>query len=137
MTGISFQRWPGSIRGITRRRHRSSSRQYWRSSWCWWSGKFAALFSITLFAEWLFYMLTTSTVFIFRKKQPDAPRPYRVWGYPVVPAIFVLCSAVLLFYTFKQNVKNSAWGSLVMLAGVPIYYLFASRKEKTRPGKTS
>lgn len=92
-------------------------------------GKFSALFSITLFAEWLFYMLTTSTVFIFRRREPNAPRPYRVWGYPVVPALFVLCSAVLLFYTFKQNVKNSAWGSLVMAAGIPVYYIFASRKK--------
>lgn len=91
-------------------------------------GKFQALFSITLFAEWLFYMLTTSTVFIFRKREPDRPRPYRVWGYPVVPALFVLCSAVLLVYTFAANVRNSAWGSLVMLAGIPVYYAFASRK---------
>jgi APA family basic amino acid/polyamine antiporter len=92
-------------------------------------GKFQALFSITLFAEWLFYMLTTSTVFIFRKREPDRPRPYRVWGYPVVPAVFVLCSAVLLFYTFRQDLRNSAWGSLVILAGVPVYYIFASRKK--------
>ena len=91
-------------------------------------GKFQALFSITLFAEWLFYMLTTSTVFMFRRREPDRPRPYRVWGYPVVPAVFVLCSAVLLIYTFATNVKNSAWGSLVILAGVPVYYLFRSRR---------
>lgn len=91
-------------------------------------GKFQALFSITLFAEWLFYMLTTSTVFMFRRREPDRPRPYRVWGYPVVPAVFVLCSAVLLIYTFATNMRDSAWGSLVMLAGVPVYYMFASRK---------
>ena len=90
-------------------------------------GKFQALFSITLFAEWLFYMLTTSTVFMFRRREPDRPRPYKVWGYPVVPAVFVICSAVLLLYTFATNVKNSAWGSLVMLAGVPVYYLFRAR----------
>jgi APA family basic amino acid/polyamine antiporter len=91
-------------------------------------GKFQALFSITLFAEWLFYMLTTSTVFIFRKREPNRPRPYRVWGYPIVPALFVLCSSILLFYTFKQDIRNSAWGSLIMAAGIPVYYVFASRK---------
>lgn len=96
-------------------------------------GKFQALFSITLFAEWLFYMLTTSTVFLFRKREPDRPRPYRVWGYPVVPAVFVLCSAVLLVYTFAANVRNSAWGSVVMLAGVPVFYLFAGRKKARHP----
>ena len=92
-------------------------------------GKFQALFSITLFAEWLFYMLTTSTVFIFRRREPERPRPYRVWGYPVVPAVFIVASAVLLYYTFTLNVKNSVWGSLVMLAGVPVYYAFARRKK--------
>ncbi|MGZ4838279.1 MAG: APC family permease [Terriglobales bacterium] len=93
--------------------------------------KFQALFSITLFAEWLFYMLTTSTVFIFRRREPDASRPYRVWGYPVVPAVFILASAVLLFYTFADNVRNSLLGSLVMIAGIPVYYLFAGRRAAT------
>ncbi len=97
-------------------------------------GKFQALFSITLFAEWLFYMLTTSTVFMFRRRQPDAPRPYRVWGYPVVPALFILASAVLLYYTFTQNVRNSFFGSLVILAGVPVYYVFKRRIGKTTAG---
>ncbi len=92
-------------------------------------GKFQALFSITLFAEWLFYMLTTSTVFIFRRRQPDAPRPYRVWGYPVVPAVFVLASAVLLAYTFASNVRNSIIGSAVIILGVPVYFAFAFDRE--------
>jgi APA family basic amino acid/polyamine antiporter len=92
-------------------------------------GKFQALFSITLFAEWLFYMLTTSTVFIFRKREPQRPRPYRVWGYPLVPAIFILASAVLLYYSFSQNLRNSLWGSLVILAGVPVYYAFGRRRK--------
>ncbi len=87
-------------------------------------GKFQALFSITLFAEWLFYMLTTGTVFIFRRREPEAVRPYRVWGYPVVPIIFVLASAVLLFYTFVSNVRNSLIGLMVMAAGIPVYFLF-------------
>jgi APA family basic amino acid/polyamine antiporter len=91
-------------------------------------GKFQALFSITLFAEWLFYMLTTSTVFLFRRRQPEAPRPYRVWGYPVVPAVFIAASAVLLLYTFAANVRNSLLGSLVMLAGVPVYFLFRGKR---------
>jgi APA family basic amino acid/polyamine antiporter len=97
--------------------------------------KFEALFSITLFAEWLFYMLTTSTVFIFRRREPNTPRPYKVWGYPVVPAIFVLCSAVLLYYTFTQNVRNSLLGSLVMAAGIPVYFLFAGRRGEIRTKK--
>ncbi len=91
-------------------------------------GKFQALFSITLFAEWLFYMLTTGTVFIFRRREPDAPRPYRVWGYPVVPVVFIAASAVLLVYTFATNVRNSLLGLVVMAAGVPVFYAFRARR---------
>ena len=74
------------------------------------AGSFQQLFSLTLFAEWLFYMLITSTVFIFRRREPDAPRPYRVWGYPAVPVLFIAASAVLLYYTFAANVRNSLLG---------------------------
>ncbi len=91
-------------------------------------GKFQALFSITLFAEWLFYMLTTSTVFIFRRREPDTPRPYRVWGYPVVPIVFIVASAVLLYYTFTQNLRDSFLGLLVMAAGIPVYWIFARKR---------
>jgi len=51
-----------------------------------------------------------------------------VWGYPVVPAIFVLVSAALLYYTFSDNLKSSAGGCLAMVAGVPVFYFFAWRR---------
>jgi APA family basic amino acid/polyamine antiporter len=88
------------------------------------AGSFQELFSLTLFAEWLFYMLVTSTVFIFRRREPGAPRPYRVWGYPAVPALFIVASAVLLYYSFTENIRNSAAGTAVILAGIPVFYLF-------------
>jgi APA family basic amino acid/polyamine antiporter len=96
------------------------------------AGSFRQLFSLTLFAEWLFYLLVTTTLFIFRRREPDAPRPYRVWGYPVVPAVFIAASAVLLYYTFTDNVRNSLLGLLVMLAGVPVYLVFARRQHAAR-----
>lgn len=89
------------------------------------AGNFQQLFSITLFAEWLFYMITSTTVFVFRRREPDAPRPYKTWGYPVVPAIFILASAVLLYYTFTSSFKNSIAGSVIILAGIPVYLFFA------------
>jgi APA family basic amino acid/polyamine antiporter len=88
---------------------------------------FRQLFTLAIFAEWLFYMITASTVFIFRRREPEAVRPYRVWGYPVVPALFVLASAILLYYTFTDNLLNSALGCLVILAGVPVFYHFRRR----------
>jgi len=91
-------------------------------------GSFRQFFSLTIFSEWLFYMLTASTIFVFRLRDPDAPRPYRVWGYPVVPLLFVVASGVLLYYTFADNVRNSALGCLVILAGIPVFYAFARRR---------
>jgi APA family basic amino acid/polyamine antiporter len=91
-------------------------------------GSFRQLFSLAIFSEWLFYMIASSTVFVFRRRDPAAPRPYRVWGYPIVPALFVLASAILLYYTFTDNLRNSALGSLVILSGVPVFYFFARRR---------
>jgi len=88
---------------------------------------FRQLFTLAIFAEWLFYMITSTTIFVFRRREPEAPRPYRVWGYPIVPALFVLASGVLLYYTFTDNLLNSAVGSLVILAGVPVFYYFRRR----------
>src|SRR5262245_53629691 len=62
-------------------------------------GNFRQFFSLAIFAEWLFYMIAGSTVFVFRRREPNAPRPYKVWGYPVVPVLFVIASGVLLYYT--------------------------------------
>ncbi len=66
-------------------------------------------------------MVAASTVFVLRRKEPDAPRPYRTWGYPVVPALFVIAAAVLLYYTFTENLRNSVGGVVVIVAGVPVY----------------
>lgn len=92
------------------------------------AGSFRQLFSLAIFAEWLFYMISASTVFVLRRKEPDAPRPYRTWGYPAVPALFIAAAAILLYYTFAENIRNSAWGVAVIAAGVPIYAYFASGK---------
>jgi APA family basic amino acid/polyamine antiporter len=95
-------------------------------------GSFRQFFSLAIFAEWLFYMIAASTVFVFRRREPGAARPYRVLGYPVVPAIFILASAGLLYYTFTSNLANSALGCVVILAGVPVFYLFARRRDLSR-----
>src|SRR5947208_16433678 len=92
-------------------------------------GSFRQFFSLAIFAEWLFYMVAASTVFLFRRREPGAPRPYRVWGYPMVPSLFVLAAAVLLYFTFRDNWPNSGYGSLVILAGMPVFYLFARKRQ--------
>jgi APA family basic amino acid/polyamine antiporter len=92
---------------------------------------FRKFFSLAIFAEWLFYMIAGSTVFVFRHRDPDADRPYRVWGYPVVPLLFVVASALLLFFTFRDNLPISAYGLLAILAGIPVFLFFARQKQVT------
>lgn len=94
-------------------------------------GNFRQLFSLAIFSEWLFYMIAGSTIFVFRRREPHAPRAYRVWGYPVIPVLFVIASAVLLYYTFADNIRNSALGTLVILAGVPVFFYFAARRNSS------
>jgi APA family basic amino acid/polyamine antiporter len=92
-------------------------------------GAFKDLFSLAIFAEWLFYMIAASTIFVFRVREPNTPRPYRTWGYPVVPGLFIVAAAVLLRFTFLENLRNSIAGTLVILAGVPVYWWFAKQKQ--------
>jgi basic amino acid/polyamine antiporter, APA family len=91
-------------------------------------GSFRQLFSLAIFAEWLFYMIATSTVFVFRWREPEAPRPYRMFGYPVVPALFIAIAAVLLCYTFRGDWPNSFYGLLVILAGIPVFTWFRRKQ---------
>lgn len=93
-------------------------------------GNFRQLFSLAIFAEWLFYMIAGSTIFVFRWRDPQAARPYRVFGYPFVPALFILVAAVLLCYTFRGDWPNSFYGLLVILAGVPVFAWFRARKSR-------
>ncbi len=91
-------------------------------------GNFRQFFSLAIFAEWLFYMITASTVFVFRRRDPQIVRPYRVWGYPLVPGLFVAASAYLLCRIFAGNLLYSSLGSLIILAGIPVFYLFARNR---------
>jgi len=70
----------------------------------------------------------SSALFVFRKKLPSPPRRFRIWGYPLAPALFILASAALLYYTFISNLRYSALGCLVISAGIPVYYVFAFRR---------
>jgi APA family basic amino acid/polyamine antiporter len=84
-------------------------------------GRFQQLFELAIFAEWLFYMITATTVFVYRRKLPNAVRPYKVWGYPVLPALFVAAAGVLLFYSYAENWKNSLIGTAIILVGIPLF----------------
>ena len=89
---------------------------------------FRQLFSLTLFAEYVFYIAAAASVFVFRVKEPNASRPYRTWGYPVVPVLFIVGSAMLLYYSFRANVKYSLLEIAMIAAGVPFYLYFTVKR---------
>jgi len=89
-------------------------------------GRFQQLFELAIFAEWLFYMITATTIFYYRRHQPKAVT-YRVWGYPVVPALFVVAAGVLLYYSYAENLKNSLLGTAVILLGVPLHLIWRNK----------
>jgi APA family basic amino acid/polyamine antiporter len=91
------------------------------------SGSYDTLTDSVVFASWLFYGLSTGSLFIFRKTMADAPRPYRALGYPVVPVIFLLVTAALLVNTFVAAPRQALQGAAVLLAGLPLYWYW-SRK---------
>jgi APA family basic amino acid/polyamine antiporter len=91
------------------------------------SGTYDQLTDSLLFASWIFYGLVTSSVFVLRRKMPDAARPYRTLGYPVIPAIFVLVSAWLVVNTLIEKRIESVTGLVLILAGLPLFVWFRRR----------
>ncbi len=85
------------------------------------SGSFDQLTDMLIFASFFFYGLTTLGVFIMRVKEPSRERPYRVWGYPVIPAVFILFCLSLVVITFFTRPREAFLGALLMCAGIPVY----------------
>jgi APA family basic amino acid/polyamine antiporter len=84
--------------------------------------RFQQFFELAVFAEWLFYMLTATTVFVYRRNHPNQPRPYRVWGYPLLPAIFILSASAVLVSSYLGNLKGSLLGTALILLGLPVLW---------------
>lgn len=115
------------------------------------SGSFDILTDYVVFGSWVFYALVTSSIFLYRRKYPELARPYKAWGYPVVPVVFLLVAGWLLYTTFANDLplmtdglkligsgnigeglksigKTSSFaGSLLILLGLPVFYYFNKR----------
>ncbi len=91
------------------------------------SGTFDQLTDMIIFAVFIYYGATTLGVFILRRKMPDAPRPYKVWGYPIVPAIVIIFCVVLIINTVYTRPREASIGAVLMLTGVPMYFWFKKK----------
>ena len=92
------------------------------------SGTFDQLTDMIIFAVFIFYGATSLGVFILRRRMRDAHRPYKVWGYPVVPAVFILFCIGLFINTIATRPREAAIGMILILAGIPVYF-FMQRKQ--------
>ena len=88
------------------------------------AGSYDALLSYTTFGDWIFFGLTVAAVFSLRRRRPDLPRPYRVWGYPVLPGLFVLAAFGFVLINFVANQPQTSFGLAMILSGIPAFYLF-------------
>jgi APA family basic amino acid/polyamine antiporter len=96
------------------------------------TGSFDVLTDMLIFVSWFFYGMSALGIFVLRKKMKEYDRPYKVWGYPVVPFIFVLFTLIFLVATVYKDIRNydagqqpivnSVLGMIIVLAGIPVYY---------------
>jgi APA family basic amino acid/polyamine antiporter len=95
------------------------------------SGKYGDLLDMVSFIVVIFYVLTIGGIFILRRQRPEAERPYKAFGYPLLPAIYMLMgiSFCVLLIIYKPNFT---WpGLIITLMGIPLYYLAVSNSKKT------
>ena len=95
------------------------------------SGTFDQLTDMIIFSVFIFYGATALGVFILRHRIPDEHRPYKVWGYPVVPAVFILFCVGLFFNTIITRPREAAIGLILIFSGIPVYFFLKRKYSKT------
>lgn len=93
------------------------------------SGSYETLLDYAMFALWLSYGLMVAGVIVLRRKQPDLPRPYRMWGYPVTPVLFLAITAWFLINMLLTRPGPSFAGLLLIATGIPVYFVWAARRD--------
>ena len=91
------------------------------------SGTFEQIFTFAMFIAIAFWIIATAAVFTLRKKRPDLPRPYKTWGYPIVPAIFIIASCGILLNTLLEKPVEALAGIFLTALGIPAYFYWKRR----------
>ena len=96
-------------------------------------GEFQQLFTYVVFVGWIFYALGALAIFVYRRREPSLARPFRTPGYPLTPILFVLSAAAIVINTIVTQPKNVIFAIVLMVLGVPAYYMWRSRLAKAPP----
>ncbi len=99
----------------------------WASILCL-TGKYGALLDFVIIIALIFYILTIYGIFILRKKMPDAERPYKAFGYPFLPALYIVLASAVSIALLVTQTATCGWGVLIMLLGIPVYYLVKDKE---------
>jgi basic amino acid/polyamine antiporter, APA family len=124
--GLLFQ-WAGAVHPVYRTPHRAIVLQGAWSSVLVATGTYRVLFTRVVYTEWIFFGLLAASLFALRRRPHYAPR-YRIWGYPLLPALFVASAAAIVVNQVTHEPLDSAWGLGLVLAGLPVYYVWTRRK---------
>jgi len=92
-----------------------------------WKDSYNRLFTYVVLAEFVFYAMSCGAVIRLRRTAPDLPRPYKTWGYPVTPIVFILFSLWLVFNTAREQPADAAMSAVLILAGLPLYFFWRRR----------
>lgn len=126
--GLLF-RWVGDIHPKHRTPHKAIIIQAIWSSVLVVTGTYRALFTRVVYTEWIFFGLMTIGLFLLRRR-PGIKRDYSIWGYPVVPALFVISSFIIVVNQIISDPAESLFGLSLVGLGLPVYYFWAKRKRK-------
>lgn len=94
------------------------------------SGRYGDLLDMVAFVVVVFYVLTIIGIFVLRRKMPDAPRPYKAFGYPILPAIYILMGTAFCVALIIQKPTYAGWGLIITLLGIPLYFLAVANQKK-------
>lgn len=92
------------------------------------SGRYSDLLTYSTFASLLFYILTIGGLFILRKKEPNTDRPYKAFGYPIIPILYIVITAAICFTLLIYDTRNTGLGLFIVALGIPVYYMFLNKK---------
>jgi basic amino acid/polyamine antiporter, APA family len=95
------------------------------------TGAYETLYTKAIYSEWIFYGLVTAGLLVLRRRRPDLLRPYRTWGYPVVPLVFVTLAALLLADTLRERPSDALWCLGLIATGIPAYFVW--KRLRPRP----
>jgi APA family basic amino acid/polyamine antiporter len=91
------------------------------------TGRFEQLFTYVIFASWIYYAMLVSGAIVLRRKYPSVPRPYKTWGYPIVPMLFVAIALWFVYNTLTTDPRDSLMGLILVLLGLPAYWYWRRR----------